>query len=297
MVSGQDEAQAQDTTGAPADEAAAGGMDGGPAVEEARHDSGGVEQDGEWPDLHAYCAQLRTEHEAWVERLTALGMQLAHLQPALLDIAAQYRALAIEDDLERLNRLVLGGAAMAQSLRLGYDLERYISLLWPAAGDPRPSHARPDSEGEYRVDILLHLGPDGRGRIRVEGEKRLEAPLPTSRERLRKVLLGAIQAPKYVSRPGQDESEGETRAEEETDTPPGPGRMSDQPHGELRQDQEAEAHAEPRREVGTDEPVPAAEPRPGDPHDQPPPEEQVIPLGPASDAGAEEAPKRRRRKA
>jgi hypothetical protein len=142
--------------------------------------------------------------------------------------------------------------------------------------------------------VLLHVGPDGRGRVRVEGEKRLEAPLPTSRDRLRRVLLGAIQAPKYVSRPGESTAvaKGETDAtatQERTDGQP----ASERPAGRL----EAEADTEPRREAGTDGPVPAAEPRPGDPDDQPPPEEQVIPLGPASDAGAGEVPKRRRKKA
>ena len=243
---------------------------------------GGAHPD--WADLNAYCEQLREEHETWSERLSALHSQLVHLQPALLTVAAQYRALAVEDDLAQLNQLVLGGAAMAQTVRLGYDLERYISLLWPAAADPRPSHARPESQGEYRVDILFHVGPDGRGRVRVEGEKRLEAPLPTSRERLRRVLLAAIQAPKYVGEDGEESA--------------GAG-ASEQAAGDGTQppaDQEQRVSDEERTEVGTDEPVPEAEPRPGDPHETPPPEEQVIPLGPAAEGEAEEKPKRRARK-
>lgn len=294
MVSEQDTTDEQRATGATADETGATGTNGAQAGEGVRPDTSAAEQHGDWPDLDAYCAQLRAEHEAWAERLTAVQTQLAQLQPALLGIAAQYRVLAIEEDLERLNQIILGGAAMAQSMRLGYDLERYISLLWPAAGDPRPTHARPDGEGEYRIDVFLHVGPDGRGRVRVEGEKRLEAPLPTSRERLRKVLLGAVQAPKFVSPP----DEGTAEAEDEAGASPGPAPTSEPAQTEqARGEAQPEAQAEPRREVGTDEPVPAAEPRPGDPEDQPPQEEQVIPLGPASDAGDEAAPKRRRKKA
>jgi hypothetical protein len=293
MVDEREAAETQTNAAGSTDEPASAGTNGAQAEEQQRQDSDTAGPQGDWPDLDTYCAQLRAEHESWLERLTALQSQLAHLQPALLGIAAQYRALAIEEDLDQLNRLVLGGAAMAQTLRLGYDLERYISLLWPAAGDPRPTHARPDSEGEYRVDVLLHVGPDGHGRIRVEGEKRLEAPLPTSRERLRRVLLGAIQAPKFVGRTGEDAAE----AAAEGSTTPASEQAGEPPHdGRLEGQAEAAAQAEPRTEVGTDEPVPAAEPRPGDPDDQPPPEEQVIPLGPASDAGSEQAPKRRRKK-
>src|SRR5215208_4661360 len=238
----------------------------------------------DWADLNAYCGQLRAEHEAWSERLTALHSQLVHLQPALLTVAAQYRALAVEDDLAQLNQLVLGGAAMAQTVRLGYDLERYISLLWPAAADPRPSHARPESQGEYRVDILFHVGPDGRGRIRVEGEKRLEAPLPTTRERLRRVLLGAVRAPKYVGKEGEESAgPGESKGESGSGSAAPP-------------EQAPNVTDEERTEEGTEQPVPEAEPRPGDPHETPPLEEQVIPLGPASEGQAEEKPKRRSRK-
>lgn len=220
---------------------------------------GGTSSTG-WPDLDAYAAQLREEHAAWAERLLAVETQLASVRPSLLSLAAQYRALAIEEDLELLNRMVLGGTAMAQSLRLGYDLERYVSLFWPAAGDPRPTMARDDADGEYRVEVYLHLGPDGRGRVRVEGEKRLEAPLPTSRERLRSVLLSAIRSPKFVTASGT--------------ATPGDEPTAGQPHA---------GQSDVKQEPATpdEQPVEEASPRPGDPEDQPPPEEQVIPLGPS----------------
>jgi len=126
---------------------------------------------------------------------------------------------------------------------------------------------RSEGEGEYRVEVFLHLGPDGRGRIRVEGAKRLEAPLPTSRTRLRSVLLTAIQSPKFV------EKAGAPSAEEEMPAPPAAG--------------------EPATEAQRAE---SATPRPGDAAEQPPPEEQVIPLGPAEDTETPpDKPKRRRK--
>jgi hypothetical protein len=225
--------------------------------------SGTAEGIGLWPDLDAYCAQLRAEHAAWVERLTAVQTQLASVRPSLLGIAAQYRALGIEDDLALLNEMVLGGIGMAQSVRLGHDLERYIALFWPVSGDPRPAMTRAEDEGEYRIEVWMLLGPDGKGRIRVEGEKRLEATLPTSRERLRGVLLRAVQAPKFVSR-------GEPAAAEET-----------QPAGVTKADDSGADRPEPETD-----PAAEAQPRAGDPEQQPPPDEQVIPLGPSESTTA-----------
>ncbi len=207
-----------------------------------------------WTDLDAYCEQLRTEHGEWSERIDAIDTQLTALRTALAGIGEQYRALGIDDDLTLINERILGGVGMVQSLRIGHDLERYVALIWPAAGDPRPTMTRAEEEAEYRVEIWMHLGPDGKGRIRIEGEKRLEATLPTSRERVRSVLIRTAQSPKLVSR-----SEAET----------------------------ADAATPPPPEHPDEEPVEEASPRPGDPADQPPPEEQVIPLGPADEPAPE----------
>ena len=211
-----------------------------------------------WPDLDAYLAQLSAEHAAWAERLTLVQTQLAAVRPAVLGIATQYAALGIEEDLARLNELVLGGAAMVQAVRFAFDLERYVTLFWPVARDPRPEMARPEAEGEYRIELWLLVGPDGRGRIRVEGAKRLEAPLPTTRERLRRVLLSALQAPRYVA---ASAAEGEEEPVE----------------------QQPQSAPEP-----DEQPVEQASPRPGDPEEQPPPEEQVIPLGPSAEPTPEQ---------
>lgn len=202
-----------------------------------------------WNDLDTYCEQLRVEHAEWAERIDTLDAQLLALRATLAGIGEQYQTLGVEEDLALINERILGGAGMAQSLRIGHDLERYTALIWSPAGDPRPGMIRPDEDTEYRVEVWMHMGPDGQGRIRIEGEKRLEATLPTSRERVRSVLIRAVQSPKLVSR-------GEAEAAE-TPSPP---------------------------ERAEQEPVEAASPRPGDPEQQPPPEEQVIPLGPADDA-------------
>lgn len=218
-----------------------------------------------WPDLDSYCEELRAEHTDWAERLDAVETQLSSLRSALAAVAAQYHILGIDDDLELINEHVLGGVGMAQSVRIGHNLERYTALLWPAAGDPRPSLVRADDDAEYRVEIWMHLGPDGKGRIRIEGEKRLEATLPTSRERVRSVLIRAVQSPKLVSK-------GEMQAAESEAPQPPP----EQPSAERPEQQ----------------PVEEATPRSGDPQDQPPPEEQVIPLGPSDEdkASGEDQP-------
>jgi|GEM_PF-2243228 len=208
----------------------------------------------DWADLDTYCALLQAEHADWQERITALQTQLGHLRPSLTTVAAQYAALGIEDDLIQLSDAVLGGVGQVQRLRLEFDLERYVAVVWPVSADPRPPFMQRHGSGEYRVEIWCGIGPDGRGRIRVEGEKKLEAPLPTTRERLRRVLLSAIQAPKHVPPTGE----------------------------EATMHADAEAPIEPR-DKPEDGPVEEASPRPGDPNEQAPPEEQVIPLGPAGE--------------
>jgi hypothetical protein len=209
-----------------------------------------------WNGLDAYCEQLRAEHAEWAERIDAIDTQLLSLRATLAGIGEQYRTLGVEEDLALINERILGGTGMAQSLRIGHDLERYTALIWSTAGDPRPGMTRPDEDAEYRVEVWMHMGPDGKGRIRIEGEKRLEATLPTSRERVRSVLIRAVQSPKLVSRG------------------------------------EAEAEATPPPERPEQKPVEAATPRPGDPEQQPPAEEQVIPLGPADEEEAEQGSER-----
>jgi len=219
--------------------------------EEAGEQAASGEPASDWPELDEYRGTLRAEHVAWAERLTTVQTQLGSVRPILDQIAAQYAALGVEEDIARLSEQVLGGAGMVQRVRFDFDLERYVTLAWPASTDPRPELAAAHAEGEYRVDVWFGIGADGRGRVRVDGAKRLEAPLPTSRVRLRGVLLGAIQAPRHVPGPAV---EGET----------------------------AEAGAEPPPD---EEPVEGASPRPGDADAQQPPEEQVIPLGPAEAEG------------
>ena len=214
----------------------------------------------DWPDLDAYQAQLREEHEDWAERLRAVQTQLATVRPMVAQITAQYDALGVEQDIGRLCEAVLGGAGMIQRVRFDFDLERYLTLVWPVKADPRPALAEAQGAGEYRVDVWFGIGADGRPRVRVEGAKRLEAPLPTSRERLRRVLLAAVQSPRHVLAAASPEAGGE---------PPDPN---------------APEPADSPLEEDEGQPVESARPRPGDADEQPPPEEQVIPLGPAHEA-------------
>lgn len=226
-----------------------------------QHEPGTGDSGSGWPDLAAYVAALRAEHASWLERVTAVQTQLAAVRPVLAGIASQYAVLGIEEDLAQLNEQVLGGAAIVQTVRLAFDLERYVAIFWPSAGDPRPTMAREGDEGEYRVEIWLHMDEQGRGRVRVEGEKKLEAPLPTSRERLRRVLISAIQSPRFVpSTAGAPGEEAMTTGQQ-----PAEGEFEEQP-------------------------VEAATPRPGDPEDQLPPEEQVIPLGPSAGGSGDDKP-------
>ena len=241
------DSMAEATTEAAADTSSASEAD------EQREEPATEERASDWPELDEYRRQLQSEHAAWVERLTAVQTQLGTVRPILDQIAVQYAVLGIEEDIARLCEQVLGGAGMLQRVRFDFDLERYVTLAWPAPADPRPELAAAHTEGEYRVDIWFGIGADGRGRVRLEGARRLEAPLPTSRARLRSVLLGAIQAPRHVPTPTSDS---------------GPAHAA----GEPPPDEES---------------VEGATPRPGDPDEQPPPEEQVIPLGPA---GSEETP-------
>ncbi|MGD9890618.1 MAG: hypothetical protein AB7U18_04905, partial [Dehalococcoidia bacterium] len=106
-----------------------------------------------WNDLDAYCEQLRGEHAVWAERIDVIDTQLLALRVTLAGIGEQYRALGIEDDLALINERILGGAGMAQSLRIGHDLERYTALIWSAAADPRPAMTRSDEDTEYRVEV------------------------------------------------------------------------------------------------------------------------------------------------
>lgn len=251
---------------------------GGAATDQPRSD---------WPALDSYRDQLRAEHAAWSERLTTVRTQLASVAPALAGIAAQYQALGVEEDLARLREAVLGGAGMIQRVQFDFDLERAVTLAWPAAADPRPGVATGGAESEFRVDLWFGLGPDGRPRVRVEGAKRLEAPLPTSRERLRGALLTAIQAPRLVSRAEGGDGAAPEFADAEAEpaeadggaaAPTGAGPSAT---GAAQPAPDSERSAPP--ETTEEQPVPEATPRPGDPTPEMPPEEMVIPLGPAEE--------------
>jgi hypothetical protein len=212
------------------------------------------EAPGDWPDLDALHARLRADNSAWAERLDTVQTQLGTVQPLLATLAEQYEQLAIEEDIHRLRAATLGGAGLIQSGRFDFDMERYLALIWPVAADPRPDLAGVEGGGHFQVYVSFTINDAGRACVRVQGEKRLEANLPVSREKLRSVLVQAIQRPRHV--PGPDEG------------------VADIP------DDDAPASEAP------DQPVESASPRPGDPDEQAPPEEQVIPVSAADDPSA-----------
>ena len=207
-----------------------------------------------WPALDEYHARLRADHTDWAERLDTVQTQLLAVQPVLASLAEHYKQLDVEHDLHQLRAATLGGAGLIQSGRFDFDMERYVALIWPAAADPRPDLAGVEGGGHYQVYVSFTINDGGRACVRVQGEKRLEANLPVSREKLRSVLLQAVQRPRHV--PGPDEG------------------VADIPTDDTLPDETP------------DQPVESARPRSGDPDEQAPPEEQVIPLGP-SDGGGE----------
>lgn len=206
----------------------------------------------DWPDLDQLATQLRADQQDWAERLATVQTQLLTVQPLLTTLAEQYEQLAIEEDIHRLRAATLGGAGLIQAGRFDFDMERYLALVWPVGADPRPELAGVAGGGHYQVYVSFTINEQGRACVRVQGEKRLEASLPVSREKLRSVLLQAVQRPRHV--PGDDEG------------------IADRPADDAPSDAASEL------------PVESARPRSGDPDEQAPPEEQVIPLGPADDA-------------
>lgn len=205
-----------------------------------------------WAELEEHLAALRAEHAAYAEQMEALTQQTSIMRGVLEQLATYATTLGVEEDLIRLCDQVLGGLGTVQRLRSPLGFSHGVSLFWDAQTDPRPSLARPGAPADYVVNVLLYLGDDGRPRVRVEGAKRLEAPLPTSRTRLRGVLLQAIQNPRLVSQPGAEPEEQPATAQPATD------------------DEEHRRRREPHHEDGTPD-LPA--------------EEMVIPLGPSESEG------------
>ncbi len=208
--------------------------------------------DDTWEELDALCQELHSIDGGGSEERARLQSQLEALAPVLEVIERHRQELAPVEALVRLRERVLGGAGVIQHTSFEYGLEHLAVLAWPAAADPRPDRA--GALGEYRIEVWLGVGEDGRPRVRVVGEKRMQAGLPVARDRFRAVLLGAVRAPAFVALP-----------EGEAGPPPG----------------------EPSTEASTAE-QPAAAPANHAP--ETPPQDTPIPMGPASATTGGETP-------
>lgn len=173
----------------------------------------------EWPELETLLEECRSANEERWRQAEELSTQLAQLRPSLDIISRQYTELRILAALEAINARLLGGLGSIEILH-GAGIEYVVGLAWPPAADPRASAEDAARDGVNRIDVWLGLGmEDGRPRIRIQGEKRLEAPLPTTPERFRSALLAVLRAPRFIARPqaeaepgGDDEDEGRTSA-------------------------------------------------------------------------------------
>jgi hypothetical protein len=206
-----------------------------------------------WEELDALCREL----------LPAEGTEDSDLRDRLRTQRETFRAaaealdrhlhdLAAEAALAQVRDRLLAGMGVLQHLSFELGLERRLALVWPAAADPRSELS--GTAGEYAIEVRLWMGEDGRARVRVTGQKRLEAVLPVSREKFRGALLSAVRAPLFTRRP----SEAEATRPAEAASPPSSGTGTP-------------AGAEAPSAASGDRPVP-------------PPDDTPIPMGPAGAA-------------
>lgn len=167
-----------------------------------------------WDELESLRAELHALDPAWAERQTQLAAEIALLKPILEQLNRYEQDLAPIAALEQVQARLLGGAGVLQRTAAAFGLERLAMLAWPAVADPRPELSA--AAGEYRVEVWLYLGTDGRPRVRVVGSRRMEAVLPAPVEKFRAVLLGAVRAPAFTPLPDP----AKTSSPAETASPP-----------------------------------------------------------------------------
>ena len=224
-----------------------------------------------WEELEALCRELPASDEGETDARSQLKAQIEMLRPALEALDRHDSDLATEEALMLVRDRLLGGAAVIQRISFEYGLERLVTMMWPAALDPRPDLAR--AGGEYRIEVWLQMGEDARPRVRVIGARRMEATLPVAREKFRAVLLGAVRAPAYLEHAHEHGA-------------PAPGSVS----GPIEPPSETEAARTPEppsedAQANQDVAEPAGRPEaPGDAAEQPvsPSEDEPIPLGTAT---------------
>src|SRR6476469_9128197 len=169
----------------------------------------------EWPELDALVEELHKAHEERWRTAQDLRQQLAMLQPHVEVLSRQFEELQVEAHLRLINERILAGLGSVELVHAGTGIEYLGALVWPAHVHPAEGEAQPSVGEVCRIEVWL--GPnleDGRPRIRIAGERRLEATLPTSPERFRSALLRVFQQPQRVRSPGsEDEESDESRYE------------------------------------------------------------------------------------
>ena len=244
----------------------------------------------EWPELDALLEELRADNDERWQAAQELRKQFEQLQTQLQVLAQQYDALHVHDALQALNDRLLSGMGTIEMVQSGVGIEYVAALVWPASFDPRVSADESTRQGLYRIEVWLGPGmQDGQPRIRIAGEKRLEAKLPTSTERFRAALLSVFRSPQFVARTATPEgSPSEGSPSEEAAAETAEQAQKPEPDGKpnaARLDAAAEECAEPAVAAARDTPT---EPEPGasaGPPTEPGPAEtdEAIPLGPATD--------------
>lgn len=230
-----------------------------------------------WEELDALCRELEASAGPASESRAHLRTQLEALRPGLELLDRHYQELGAEEAMAQVRERLLAGAGVIQRIVFDYGLERLLALMWPAAADPRAELA--EARGEYRVEVWLRMGEDGRPRVRVVGEKRLEAPLPVAREKFRGVLLGAVRAPAFIAHPAAGEQPADAAAEAPPAEPAAAPEAEPARPAAGAEAPWAQAAAESEAPPATEEARPA-----------PPAADEPIPMGPATPVSAAETP-------
>jgi hypothetical protein len=183
--------------------------------------------DDRWEELDQLCEELDRAVEGLAERRAKRESERAMMQPVLELLDRADADLAIASALELVRERVLGGLGVAQRVSTAFGLDRLTMLAWPAEADPRPDRAT--AAGEYRIEVWVGVGEEGRPRVRIVGERRLEATLPVAREKFRAALLSAVRAPLFSPYGPDQPAPSENETAEPSQSAADSGAASDAP--------------------------------------------------------------------
>ncbi len=148
-----------------------------------------------WQALDAFCEEWPLSEPDEPE-----AAMLTQLRAAATGLAAHTAELHIEELLEQLRDRALSGRGEIVQRRGMYGVEWLYSLVWPAAADRRPERAA--MPGDLHLSIWLgYHESNGRACVRILGEKRLEAYLPVSEDKLRSAIIAGLRAPAFAAYP------------------------------------------------------------------------------------------------